>query len=60
MEAIRHEMHEWFRDVLNEANRPFVDVSGDEPTRLSTAIAAVDPLLTFPRMAESQPTVRDS
>ena len=58
-EAIRHEMHEWFREVLTEAKRPFVEVSGNEPARLSTAIAAVDPLLTFQRMAESQSTVRD-
>ncbi len=45
-EAIRHDMHGRFREVLAAGEVPWLEVRGDPPTRLTTAVAAVDELLT--------------
>lgn len=42
---IRHAMHERFKVRLQEANRPYLLLSGPHEERLHTAIAAIDAML---------------
>jgi HTH-type transcriptional repressor of NAD biosynthesis genes len=51
-EAIRLEMHQWFREVLSQKGKPYITVSGSHEVRMARAIAAIDPLLVFPPLAD--------
>lgn len=55
-EEIRHEMHQWIVEVLDRSGRRYITVTGDADERLTTAVAAIDPLLSFDALRESQPT----
>ncbi|MEP0873044.1 AAA family ATPase [Trichocoleus desertorum AS-A10] len=42
-EAIRLEMHQWFREVLIQRGKPYITVVGPHEVRMARAIAAIDP-----------------
>lgn len=50
-EAIRHEMHEWFRETQAESGRRTIEIGGRRQQRLAQAVEAINPLLNFPTLA---------
>ena len=51
-EAIRHQMHEWFREVLQAHDRRFIVVEGSYEHRLEVAVEQIKPLLSLPKLAD--------
>jgi nicotinamide riboside kinase len=47
-EHIREKMHDWFRTALREQKVPWVELKGDQPTRVGLASDAIDRVLPAP------------
>ena len=54
-EAIRHEMHAWFKAELTTRGLPHIVVGGSCEARLTAAVAAIEPLLFFPTLRLGAP-----
>ncbi len=51
-EALRHRMHGWFIEALEQSGRRYLCLGGGPVERLEAAVEALEPLLAFARLRE--------